>query len=85
MKQHGIRRRDAGGVGQRAGTRIPRIDTKGAAVGGEQVGPVSGRFSLWPRACSKALRVMTGVVRCPHRGTERGKHEIANGEPSGRE
>jgi hypothetical protein len=30
------------------------------------------------KAHSKALRVMTGVVRCPHGATERTKHEIAN-------
>ena len=49
MKQHGIRRRDAGGVGQRAETRIPRIAPKGTAVGGKEVGPVGGRLVLRPK------------------------------------
>ena len=49
MKQQGIRRRDAGGVGQRAEIRKPRIDPQGTAVGGEEVGPVGGRSVLRPK------------------------------------
>ncbi len=78
IKQRGIRRRYAGGVGQRAETRIPRIGPKGTAVGGEEVRASGWRILSPAKARSKALRVMTGVVRCPYRATERGKREIAN-------